>query len=218
GGWPPLSYSSLVEMLAWFLFGATVPIFLVFGCGKKKSEYEEDEDEAKKKAPPSSGNNQQPPSSGGAPKLPPQAPPPAASAKPTDVAIKAGENKIADAYDPNYQTLAAVGGGDAFGAAKAAPAPAAAPAAAGKNLPKAGENKIADATDPNYQTLAAVGGGNAFGADKAAAPAAAEKPAAAAAAGKNLPKAGENKIADAHDPNYQTLAAVGGGNAFGADK
>lgn len=58
---------------------------------------------------------------------------------------------------------------------------------------------LSDAYDPNYQTLAAVGAGN-FGADKAAAPAApaaapAAAPPPAAVPAKDLPKAGENKIA-----------------------
>ncbi|GMR44552.1 hypothetical protein PMAYCL1PPCAC_14747, partial [Pristionchus mayeri] len=131
------------------------------------------EDSKKKKAPPSSGGGVSPgatPVAAPGPVFPPQAPPPSAAAKPAAVSIKAGENKIVDAYDPNYQTLAVVGAG-AFdkpsapppAAAAAAPPPAAEPK---KDLPKAGENKIADSYDPNYQTLVAVGGGDAFGADK----------------------------------------------------
>uniref|UniRef100_A0A1I7U4V6 Uncharacterized protein n=1 Tax=Caenorhabditis tropicalis TaxID=1561998 RepID=A0A1I7U4V6_9PELO len=64
--------------------------------------------------------------------------------------------------DPNYQTLAAVGG-DVFGADKKAGGGG----GGGDKKPIQPTNKNQKATtmDPNYQTLAAVGG-DVFGADK----------------------------------------------------
>ena len=66
---------------------------------------------------------------------------------------------IAGTHDPNYQTLAAVGG-DAFGADKKV-----AGGGGGGAGPKPGGAGIAGTNDPNYQTLAGIGG-DCFGADK----------------------------------------------------
>uniref|UniRef100_A0A0N5CQP8 Outer membrane protein n=1 Tax=Thelazia callipaeda TaxID=103827 RepID=A0A0N5CQP8_THECL len=128
---------------------------------------------------------------------------------------------ISGTYDPNYQTLAGIGG-EVFGADKAGPGAGAAPQAL--NAPAAGAAPQVPAGggmagklqaiifsgtfDPNYQTLAGIGG-DVFGADKKA-------------TGGNdgaRPKAPENKEAKAgvYDPNYQTLAGVAG-DVFGEDK
>ncbi|KHJ77979.1 hypothetical protein OESDEN_22401 [Oesophagostomum dentatum] len=68
----------------------------------------------------------------------------------------------AGTYDPNYQTLAGIGG-DVFGADKKAGGGG----GGGGAGPKAPANKDAKAGtyDPNYQTLAGIGG-DVFGADK----------------------------------------------------
>ncbi|EPB75522.1 hypothetical protein ANCCEY_05388 [Ancylostoma ceylanicum] len=120
------------------------------------------------------------------------------------------------------------------------PGPGGAPGAPKPPLPKApAVGGMAGTHDPNYQTLAAVGG-DMFGADKkaGAGPAPPKPPAAGGMAGErlNFQRTAKESIllffnnaavavirvfqgakAGTFDPNYQTLAGIGG-DVFGADK
>ncbi|ETN77391.1 hypothetical protein NECAME_11090 [Necator americanus] len=112
--------------------------------------------------------------------------------------------RIAGTHDPNYQTLANIGG-DIFGADKKGGTPIEKPKA-----PAAGG--MAGTHDPNYQTLAGIGG-DVFGADKKGGPGGAGG--TGQGAKPQVPPMGG--IAGTHDPNYQTLAGIGG-DVFGEDK
>uniref|UniRef100_A0A7E4UQP5 Lipoprotein n=1 Tax=Panagrellus redivivus TaxID=6233 RepID=A0A7E4UQP5_PANRE len=116
--------------------------------------------------------------------------------KGTNIRAPAAKDGVAGTYDPNYQTLNAVGPGDCFGADKA-------------NAPKApaNQNGVAGTYDPNYQTLNAVGPGDCFNKNG---------PPPGSSPGSPAPTPtppAQGGIAGTHDPNYQTLAGMDG-NVF----